>query len=286
MQELELKACAKLNLALDILGKRSDGYHELRMVMQSVTLEDTLRVVIGTGEETRVATNLPYLPTNQKNLAAAAALRFQEDTGRDLGGVSVTIDKAIPVCAGLAGGSTDAAAVLRALNTLTGAGYSPEELARIGWSVGSDVAYCVLGGTALARGRGEELTPLPALPHCHAVLCKPGFALSTPVLFSRADGVRLRCRPDIDGMLAALNAGDLRGVAQRMYNVFEDVLEPRQHRIVEEIKQTLISAGALGASMSGSGPTVFGLFDGREAACAARELLYEDFPETFLVETV
>ena len=157
-------ARAKLNLTLDVLGKRPDGYHDLKMVMQSVELSDTLTVETGTGEDLKVRTDLSFLPNNEKNLAAAAALAFQAQTGRDLGGVAIAIEKHIPVCAGMGGGSSDAAAVLRALNGMLGAGYVPLDLARIGEAVGSDVPYCVRGGTALAEGRGEILTPLPALP--------------------------------------------------------------------------------------------------------------------------
>ena len=285
-QTAEVKAYAKLNLSLDVLGTRADGYHDLRMVMQSVALADTLRLEIGTGEGLKVTTSLRFLPNNEKNLAAAAALAFQEDAGVDLGGVSIDIRKAIPVCAGMAGGSSDAAAALRALNDLTGAGWSREELARLGERVGSDVPYCVLGGTALAECRGEKLTPLPPLPFCHVVLCKPRFSISTPELFALADRVRLRRRPDTAGLLSALKAGDLPGAARRMYNVFEDVLPSRQRRVVEEIKGTLIASGALGASMSGTGPTVFGLFDGQDAARAAWESLRENYRDTFLTTTV
>ena len=285
-QTAEVKAYAKLNLSLDVLGTRADGYHDLRMVMQSVALADTLRLEIGTGEGLKVTTSLRFLPNNEKNLAAAAALAFQEDAGVDLGGVSIDIRKAIPVCAGMAGGSSDAAAALRALNDLTGAGWSREELARLGERVGSDVPYCVLGGTALAEGRGEKLTPLPPLPFCHVVLCKPRFSISTPELFALADRVRLRRRPDTAGLLSALKAGDLPGAARRMYNVFEDVLPSRQRRVVEEIKGTLIASGALGASMSGTCPTVFGLFDGQDAARAAWESLRENYRDTFLTTTV
>ena len=221
-------ARAKLNLTLDVLGKRPDGYHDLKMVMQSVALADTLTVETGTGEGLEVRTDLSFLPNNEKNLAAAAALAFQTVTGRDLGGVAIAIEKRIPVCAGMGGGSSDAAAVLRSLERMLGTGQDLAALARIGERVGSDVPYCVLGGTALAEGRGEVLTPLSALPHCHVVICKPAFSISTPELFRAVDGVRLRCRPDTDGVLAALEAGDLGGVARRMYNVFEDVLPPRQ----------------------------------------------------------
>ena len=188
------KAYAKLNLTLDVLGQRTDGYHELRMVMQTVELADEVAVELG-GGAIRAHTDLGFLPNDERNLAVAAALRFQEETGIPLGGFSVSIHKQIPVCAGLAGGSSDGAAVLRALNVLTGAKLTPLRLAEIGRRVGSDVPYCVLGGTALAEGRGELLTPLPPLPPCPAVLCKPGWSVSTPELFARADGVRLRRRP-------------------------------------------------------------------------------------------
>ena len=213
-------ALAKLNLTLDVLGKRPDGYHDLKMVMQSVNLADTLTVETGTGEDLRVRTDLSFLPNNEKNLAASAALAFQDQTGRDLGGVAIAIEKHIPVCAGMGGGSSDAAAVLRALDGMLGTRYAPLDLAKIGEAVGSDVPYCVLGGTALAEGRGEVLTPLPALPRCHVVICKPAFSISTPELFRAVDGVRLKCRPDTDGVLSALAAGDLGAEARRMYNGF------------------------------------------------------------------
>lgn len=279
-------ARAKLNLTLDVLGKRPDGYHDLKMVMQSVALADTLMVETGTGEGLEVRTDLSFLPNNEKNLAAAAALAFQTVTGRDLGGVAIAIEKRIPVCAGMGGGSSDAAAVLRSLERMLGTGQDLAALARIGERVGSDVPYCVLGGTALAEGRGEVLTPLSALPHCHVVICKPAFSISTPELFRAVDGVRLRCRPDTDGVLAALEAGDLGGVARRMYNVFEDVLPSRQRTEVAAIRSALVQHGALGANMSGTGPTVFGLFDDADRARSAWEELRQTYRDVFLTETV
>ncbi len=286
MRKLEVRAHAKLNLTLDILGRRSDGYHDLRMVMQSVSLHDLLTVELEEGEGLDLTTNRSYLPTDGRNLAAAAARCFAEATGRDLGRVKIHIEKSIPVCAGLAGGSSDAAAVLRALNQLTGAELSPEALAGIGAGVGSDVPYCVLGGTALAEGRGEILSPLPPLPPCHMVLCKPPFPISTPELFQRSDSVKLRRRPDTVGMLAALKEGDLEGVARRLYNVFEDALPQRKGTEIDAIKHTLLSHGALGASMSGSGPTVFGMFGEETAAKAAAEALSAQYREVFLTQAV
>ena len=186
----------------------------------------------------------------------------------------------------MAGGSSDAAAVLRALNRLEGDPFSPEELAHVGEAVGSDVPYCVLGCTALAQGRGEVLTPLSPLPHCWVVACKPDFPVSTPELFARIDSCRIRRRPDADGLMAALEQGDLMEVARRMYNVFEDVLPERQLARVADIKNTLIQQGALGANMSGTGPTAFGLFSSQSQAQAAYDVLKQRYQEVFLAETV
>ena len=278
---MELSANAKINLTLDILRKREDGYHEMQMVMQAVTLADTLTVAPARGSEGQAVSDLHFLPTGDKNLAQMAAAAFRRATG--LGGeVDVSIQKRVPVCAGLAGGSADAAAVLTAMNELTGVGLSRLELAKIGEPVGSDVPFCVLGGTALAEGRGEVLTPLPPLPPCHIVICKPPFSISTPQLFSRVNVRKIVRRPDTAGVVAALEAGDLAGVARRMYNVFEDVLEPRRLSEIGEIKAALIDCGALGASMSGSGPSVFGLFDDPDSAQAAAERLRETYHDVFL----
>lgn len=283
---MEVQARAKLNLTLDVLGKRPDGYHDLKMVMQSITLCDNITVVENGGDTVRVSSNLGFLPTDEKNLAAAAALRFYEALGRPLRGIDLTLEKNIPVCAGMAGGSSDAAAVLRALNELEGNPFDLMELARVGEKVGSDVPYCVLGTTALAEGRGEVLTTLPSLPECWVVVCKPDFPVSTPELFGKIDRCKVRCRPDTDGMLRALEQGDLEGVARRMYNVFEDVLHPRQRARVQDIKNTLIQYGALGANMSGTGPTAFGLFREEDRARAACEALKEEYRETYLARTV
>lgn len=281
---MKVPAYAKLNLTLDILRKRDDGYHDLQMVMQSIDLADTLTITPSQGMGT-MSTTLSYLPSDGRNLAQMAARAFREFTGTG-SEVDISIDKRIPVCAGMAGGSSDGAAVLRAMNQLSGTGLSPMELAQIGAAVGSDVPYCVLGGTALAEGRGETLTPLPPLPPCQVVVCKPPFPVSTPQLFSRVDVKKIVRRPDTAGLLAALEQGDLTGVARRMYNVFEDVLESRKQAEVYAIKGSLIDCGALGASMTGSGPTVFGLFDDIAAAKAAYTKLAENYQDVFLCETV
>lgn len=286
MLPIKVEAPAKLNLTLDVLSRREDGYHDLRMVMQSVKLCDTLTLEAGKGEGIRVKSNLGFLPTDGRNLAASAALTFWNEQGIEPYPLDIALEKVIPVCAGLGGGSSDAAAVLRAMNEIHGTKLSLEELAVIGQKVGSDVPYCVLGCTALAEGKGEILTTLPALPQCWVVICKPDFSVSTPALFAQIDSVRLRCRPDTEGVLKALEAGDLPGVARRLYNVFEDALPERFTAKVNQVKHVLIHHGALGAAMSGTGSAVFGLFEQKEEAKAAFEELATLYPETFLTQTV
>ena len=283
---MEVRAYAKLNLTLDVIARREDGYHDLRMVMQTVELADTLTLTEEEQEGIRVRTNLRYLPGDERNLAAVAARKFWEINGCNGKGLSIDLQKKIPVCAGMGGGSSDAAAVLRALNELYGMNLSVERLAEIGEKVGSDVPYCVVGGTALAEGRGERLTVLPPLPECCIVICKPAFPISTPELFGCIDCRKIRCRPDTEGIIAALQNRDLAGVSRRLYNVFEDVLTDRRGAEIAEIKSELISCGALGAAMSGTGPTVFGLFDDGEKANNAFRNMKEHYPDTFLTRPV
>jgi len=286
VRTIEVKAPAKINLTLDVLGKREDGYHDLRMVMQSVSLCDTLTLADGGGEGVRVSSNLDFLPCDERNLAAAAALAFWRALNIPAQPLDITLNKVIPVCAGLGGGSSDAAAVLRGMNLRHDTGLSLTELAQIGEQVGSDVPYCVLGSTALAEGRGEVLRELPKLPQCWVVLCKPDFSVSTPALFGKIDSVRLRCHPDTEGMLRALGQGDLPGVARRLYNVFEDALPERCADKVNQVKSVLIDCGALGAVMSGTGSAVYGLFDQEQAARQAERELLALYPETFLAQSV
>lgn len=285
MAAITVEAPAKLNLTLDVLGKREDGYHEMRMVMQSVSLLDTITLERESGEGMELSTNLGFLPVDGRNLAVVAAREFEAATGERLGHLRIHIQKRIPVCAGTAGGSSDAAAVLRGLNRLTKQGMTLAELAEVGKRVGSDVPYCVLGGTALAEGRGEKITPLPPLPECWMVLAKPGFPISTPALFSQFDGKRTRCHPDTEGVLEALRRRELDGVARRLFNVFEEVLPPRKRERVEELKRLLLDHGAMGACMTGTGPTVFGLFAQEETARAANRELKLHCREVFLTKT-
>ncbi|HBD85973.1 MAG TPA: 4-(cytidine 5'-diphospho)-2-C-methyl-D-erythritol kinase [Clostridiales bacterium] len=274
------KAYAKLNLSLDVLGKRPDGFHDLRMVMQSAALCDDVHVTLTNGGFS-AETDRDYIPCDDRNSALKAAKAFFAAAGIRDGGAAIRIKKRIPVCAGLGGGSSDAAAVLRALNRLTGAGLSARQLEAVAEGVGSDVPFCVSGGTALAQGRGERITPLPPLPACAVVICMPNFTASTPELFSRIGSRASRCRPDTDGMVKAIEAGDLAGVARRMYNVFEDVLG-RRAADVRGMKNRLLDSGALGAVMSGTGSAVFGLFETDSAAAKARDALAEGCREVFL----
>lgn len=278
-------ACAKLNLTLDILGKRPDGYHDLRMVMISLTLQDTVTLTPTHQTGTRLRTNVSFLPQDDSNLAVKAARAFARETGIQLPGLDIDIQKQIPVCAGMAGGSSDAASVLRLLRRICAPELPVDRLQAIGAQVGSDVPYCIQGGTALVEGRGERVTPLPPLPPCWLVVCKPAFPVSTPELFGLVRLKSLRCHPDTAGMVTALERGDLEGVAHRLYNVFEDVL-PRKYAQVFELKRDLLELGAMAASMSGSGPSVFGIFREEETARRAADTMGQRIPATFLCRSV
>ena len=283
MNSVTLPAHAKLNLTLDILRRRPDGYHDLQMVMQSVSLHDDVTVTLTEGDG--VVCRCGDIPGDESNLAVKAARAFFAETGVPARGLDIDIVKRIPAQAGMAGGSTDGAAVLRALRTLLLPTLEGAELERIGALVGSDVPYCVRGGTALAVGRGEVLTTLPKAPAFHVVLCKPDFAVSTPMLFSRVRVDALRNRPDTAGMLAALRSGDAAGVLTRVRNVFEDVL-PEDCAEVFAIKARFKALGAEAAAMTGSGPTVFALFRDKGAAEAAYSELARDYRQTYPAEFV
>lgn len=263
------EAPAKINLALDILGKRPDGYHALCGVMQTVSLCDSVELAEG-GEGFTLSMAGFTPPEGRKTLEQRAAEAFFARLGREMPPLTVAITKRTPAYAGLGGGSADVAALLRILRDR----YAPEmedtTLESIGAEVGSDMPFCLRGGTALAEGRGEILTDLPPLPDCWIVLCKPPFPIPTPMLFARADSVAIRHRPDIPGMRKALENGDLEGVAGRLGNVFEEVLPP-ECGAVFAIRDALLAAGALGAGMSGSGPTVFGIFREEGLARAAQK---------------
>ncbi len=284
MSKIKLDARAKINLSLDVVARRDDGYHDMRMVLQSVTLCDSMTMELTDGG-IEVGTNRHFIPNDERNIAVKAARAFMAETGYS-GGVRMGIEKRIPVCAGLGGGSADAATVLRGLNELTGAHLSDEKLCELGLSVGSDVPFCVVGGTKLAEGRGEVLTELSPLGSVHTVICMPHFHVSTPSLFAKLRVGRIRLRPDTQGMIQALERGDVRGVAVRVFNVFEAFLPKREADMVQRIKGVLNDSGAMGSSMSGTGAAVYGLFETAEAAQTAAEALSGECREVFVAKTI
>lgn len=258
-------AYAKLNLTLDVTAKREDGYHDMVMVMQTVSVTDRI-VIEETGDRRiRAECNYRYVPTDERNLAVRAARTYLSTIGEMDRGILIRMEKSIPVGAGMAGGSADAAAVLRGMNQLCGGKLDRQNLEKLAGEVGSDVPFCIAGGTALARGRGEMLEDLNPMPDCRIVICKPGFSISTPELFRKIDQVGLRHHPDTEGMLTALRDRDIREISMRMYNVFEEI-DDRRMRSVAEIKSVLLDFGALGAVMTGTGSAVFGVYRDEETA--------------------
>lgn len=268
MRETKEKAYAKLNISLDVTSCRDDGYHDMLMVMQTISLSDDITVRLNDSGKVTASSNLPFIPCDERNLAVKAALKYLEAVGVGSQGMHIEMYKRIPVGAGMAGGSSDAAAVLRALNRLYDNRLSRCELEELACHVGSDVAFCVAGGTALAKGRGEILNDLQPMPDCWFVVCKPEFSISTPELFKKLDSSPMRHHPDTSGILQALEDGELREICIRMYNVFEDV-DDRRMRTVSDIKSKLLDYGALGAIMTGTGSAVFGVFANEEQAKAA-----------------
>lgn len=285
MNEITVKAYAKLNISLDVLDARPDGYHEMKMVMQSVDMGDDVTVRVTDTGEFRALSNLGFLPSDERNIAARAAKLFYSRAGIENQGADIVLKKVTPVCAGMGGGSSDGAAVLRALNELFSRPFTPAQLEEMSREIGSDVAFCVCGGTSLATGRGEVLSPLPDFPECSIVVCKPAFSISTPELFKQIDSRKKRIHPDTDGIIASLHSGDLRGICVRMYNVFEEVL-PRRCSEIGEIKGALCDLGALGAMMTGTGSAVFGLFDDSEKAAAAYKTLSRHYHECYLTRPI
>lgn len=272
-------APAKLNLALDILGRRPDGYHEMRMVMQTVSLCDT--VALEEAGEGFVLTARGIALPPGKTLEQRAAEAFFAALGRPVPPLRVTLEKKTPAYAGLGGGSADVAALLRLLRARYAPAQPQSELEAIGGQIGSDMPFCVRGGTALAEGRGDELTDLRPLPDCRFVICKPDFDLPTGPMFARLRLDEALFRPDVDGMVSALEQGDLTAAAKCVGNVFETALEPPQRREIEGIKEILLCRGALAAAMSGSGSAVFGLFAPNEEAAGAAEELRRRYTRVF-----
>lgn len=284
MKEIKEKGYAKLNLSIDVMGVRDDGYHEMCMVMQSVTLHDDVTITLTDDGQFTGESNRGFIPNDQRNVAVKAAMCFAKAYDMQGQGVHIKLHKRNPVCAGLGGGSTDAAAVLRGLNTLMGKPFTLKQLEEIATQVGSDVAFCVAGGTQLATNRGEVMTRLPYFGDHPVVICKPYFSISTPELFKQIDARKNKCRPDTDGIIQALEEGNTSGVICRMYNVFEDVLG-RRTKGINEIKRALMNHGALGACMSGTGSAVFGIFPDEKTAKDAYYALRKRHQEVFLCKT-
>lgn len=264
MQQIHERAYAKINIGLDVLRRRPDGYHEVKMIMQTVDIYDDLILERTSEPGIHLQTDHEELPTNTDNLICRAAALMMEEKGiRE--GVKVILTKRIPIAAGMAGGSSDAAAALRGLNALFDMGCSVEELQRLGVKLGADIPYCIVGGTMLSEGIGEILTPLPAPPDAHLVVAKPDINVSTAFVYGNLHVERLQDHPDIEGMAQALSEGSLQGICDRMGNVLETVTVPA-YPVIEEIKDLMREMGAHNALMSGSGPTVFGIFTDKKQA--------------------
>lgn len=263
------RAYAKINIGLDVLRRRADGYHEVKMIMQTVDIYDELVLERRKQPGIELRMDNSDLPSGGDNLICRAAdLLFREK--EITGGVNISLTKRIPIAAGMAGGSADAAAALRGLNELFDMGYSLKELQALGVGLGADIPYCLAGGTMLSEGIGEILTPLPAPPAAHLVIAKPDINVSTAFVYGNLHADRLAWHPDIDGMIAALQKGDLDGITGRLGNVLETVTV-KAHPVIEQIKELLRKQGAENALMSGSGPTVFGIFKEKETAARAAE---------------
>lgn len=274
------RSYAKINLTLDVLGRRRDGYHDVEMIMQTLSLYDLI-IADKCADRISVSTNLKYLPAGEKNIAHKAAKAFKEYTGVR-GGVKIMIHKNIPVAAGLAGGSGNAAAVLCAMDMLYDTHLGTRRLCEIGARLGADVPFCVRGGTMLAQGIGDTLTELSPMPAANFLLVKPNINVATKDIYEEMDKARILKRPDTARMRAALERGDIRAVAGNLCNVMESVTA-RMYPEIAGIKKKMMMNGALGAVMSGSGPTVFGIFDNYRTAKASADSFAYQYKEVYLV---
>lgn len=273
MDKLELKALAKINLGLDVLGRRENGYHDVRMVMQTIHLYDDVILEKTKEPGIHLETNLSYLPVDENNIAYKAA-KLLQDEFEITEGIRIRLKKYIPVAAGMAGGSTNAAAVLFGMNRMYGLGLTEQQLKDRGVKLGADVPYCIMRGTVLAEGIGEILTPLPSMPKCYVLIAKPGISVSTKIVYEKFDALKDVEHPDIDRLMLGLENGKLAEVASSMGNVLEGVTIDL-YPVIENIKQVMKQEGALNAMMSGSGPTVFGIFEDRRTAKKAYNVLKE-----------
>lgn len=280
---MKVKAYGKVNLSLDIVGKREDGYHFLEMIMQTIDLYDVVNVVkIPSGIEIRC--NKSYVPTDRRNIAYRAAELFLE-TFKIKSGVRIEIEKNIPISAGLAGGSTDGAAVIKAMNDLFKTNASKERLSEIGVIIGADIPFCIYGGTALIKGIGEEVTPLKTFKNHILVLVKPNFGVSTKEVYGAIDIKKIHKHPNTKALMEAIERNDERFISCNMKNVLENVTL-NKHRVLKDIKNEMIKRGAEGALMSGSGPTVFGIFDDMLKAQRCYDAMKKNFNEVYLTRTI
>lgn len=271
MDKLQLKAYGKINLGLDVIRKRPDGYHDLDMIMQMVDVYDDVIIEKKAGEEIVVKADAAVLSNGKDNLAyMAAKMLFDEFVIKS--GVEITIHKRIPIAGGMAGGSSDCATTLIGINEMFNLGLSKQQLMERGVKLGADVPYCVLGGTAIARGIGEVLTPLPTPPQCHVIIAKPPISVSTAYVYGHIRPDEITKRPDIEQMTLAIKEQDLNKLSDLLYNVMEEVTVS-EYPVIEKLKSIMLENGALNSIMSGSGPTVFGLFDDRKKAQAAMKAL-------------
>ena len=278
-------AYAKVNLTLDVLGKREDGYHDLKSVMQTLSIRDDIEIDVGTGKPWKLLCSKEGIPTDERNLAWKAAKVYCDAMKKDPDGLEIRITKRIPVEAGLGGGSADAAAVLRALNEYYGNPLSILALAELGAQVGSDVPFCVVCGTAMVEGRGEKLRKLPDMPDCVFVVCKPDFSVSTPALYTKIDEVAIASRPDNQAMESALLAGDFEKVAHNLCNVFDPVVT-EEHLELNYIKSLFHQYGAIGYQMTGSGSAVFAIVSEFEVAAVICNMLQANYPNVFIGKPV
>lgn len=274
MITLQQTAYAKLNLTLDVLGKRPDGYHEIQSVMQQISLSDEVEIDLETGEDWKLECDMPGVPTDGENLAWKALGLYYKTLGKDPQGVTIRLTKRIPTGAGLGGGSADAAAVLLALNRHEGGALSQRQLLKLAQRLGSDVPFCLTGGTQLASGRGEVLSPLPPMPDCFFCIAKPGFSVSTPVLYDAIDEEAEVLHPHTQAMEAAIRKGNLLEAAGYLGNSFEPLVS-RARPELKAIRSIMEDSGALGAAMTGSGSAVFGIFDAFDMAAVASMQLME-----------
>ena len=278
-------AFAKVNLTLDVLGKRPDGYHDVKSVMQSISIRDDIEIDIDTGRDWEIICSQDGIPCDERNLAWKAAKVFFDAAKIDPNGITIRITKRIPAQAGLGGGSADAGAVLRALNKHYGNPFSILALAELGGSVGSDVPFCTLCGTAMAEGRGERLRKLPDMPDCIFVVVKPEFSASTPELYRKLDENEIAKHPDHQAMESALLAGDLLKVAQNVYNVFDPVVT-QDHLELNYIKSIFNSYGAIGYQMTGSGSAVFGIVSDFEVAAVICNMLKDNYQNVYIAKPI